>query len=55
MLYIVCESVIRSQNYDQEDMLKKLGKYKNAGLLTNQEYLDLVELITDFPPKVTQK
>lgn len=51
MLYTVCESVIRSQNYDQEDMLKKIGKYKKAGLLTDQEYLDLVELIADFPPK----
>lgn len=54
MLYITCECVIRSQDYDQEDMLKKLGKYKNAGLLIDQEYLDLVELITDFPPKTIE-
>lgn len=54
MLYIVCECVIRSKEYDKEDMLKKLGKYKKAGLLTDQEYLDLVELITDFPPKITE-
>lgn len=51
MLYITCECVIRSQDYNQEDMLKKLGKYKKAALLTDQEYLNLVELITDYPPK----
>lgn len=51
MLYIVCESVIKSQDYDQEDMMRKLGKYKKAGMLTDTEYLNLVEMIADYPPK----
>lgn len=50
MLYIVCESVIKSQDYDQEDMVRKLGKYKKAGMLNDTEYLALMEMITDYPP-----
>ena len=35
-------------------MMRKLGKYKTAGMLTDQQYLDLVELIAEYPPRVEE-
>lgn len=50
MLAKVIENIIKSGQYEREDMQLKLDVFWAAGKLTNDEYTYLCDLMDEFPP-----
>lgn len=50
MLKKVCENVIKSRNYDKEDMQLKLDVFWAASKITTDEYDYLCGLMVEYPP-----
>lgn len=47
MIYKLCKKVITSGNYDKEDMQKKLDVYLLCNRITQEQYEELIGLITE--------
>lgn len=54
MLYECMANVIRSGRYVKEDMIADMDLFKNSGMLTDQEYINLTKLIIEYPPIASQ-
>lgn len=46
MIYTLCKKVIASGNYDKEDMHKKLDVYLLCDRITQEQYEELVDMIS---------
>jgi hypothetical protein len=47
MTYTYCKKIILSGNYDKEDMLNKLDVFLLNNRITQEQYIELVQLINE--------
>lgn len=55
MIYKLCKKVISSNNYDKEDMQKKLDVYLLCNRITQEQYEELVNMITNNNTEVVEE
>ena len=55
MIYKLCKKVIISGNYEKEDMQKKLDVYLLCDRITQEQYEELVNMITGNNTEVVEE
>ena len=51
-IYVMLKRLIQKGNYDKEDMINKLDTYYLMGRLTDDEYMELMDMVC--PPAVEE-